>query len=81
MIRKVSSGEIALAVVRTEHSQKSAKGVHLQDLADYLDERRAIALKEQAGLQSIEASVRCYKDARSVNNSVCRVKDLRNSAE
>ncbi|MGZ5829371.1 MAG: pyocin activator PrtN family protein [Xanthobacteraceae bacterium] len=37
---------IALPVVRMETSQKSARGVHLCDLADYLDKRRAAALKE-----------------------------------
>ncbi|MCA8312288.1 pyocin activator PrtN family protein [Burkholderia sp. AU28942] len=46
MIRKVSLGEIRLPLIRIEPSQKCAKGVHLQDLADYLDERRAAAQKE-----------------------------------
>jgi hypothetical protein len=45
-IRKVSSGEIALPLIRMEASQKAAKGVHLQDLSDYLDARRAEAQKE-----------------------------------
>lgn len=45
-LRKVGSGEIKLPLVRAETSQKSAKGVHLQDLADYLDGRRAAAQKE-----------------------------------
>jgi len=45
-IRKVGAGEIKLPLVRAETSQKSAKGVHLQDLADYLDGRRAAAQKE-----------------------------------
>lgn len=45
-IRKVSSGEIPLPLIRMESSQKAAKGVHLQDLADYLDARRAEAKKE-----------------------------------
>lgn len=31
------AGEIAIPLVRIEDSQKSAKGIHLQDLADYLD--------------------------------------------
>jgi hypothetical protein len=44
-IRKVGAGEIAIPLVRMEPSQKCAKGVHLQDLADYLDARRAVALK------------------------------------
>ncbi|MDE4620895.1 pyocin activator PrtN family protein [Sinorhizobium meliloti] len=45
-LRKVGTGEIALPVVRAEMSQKCQKGVYLQDLADYLDARRAAALKE-----------------------------------
>lgn len=45
-LRKVSAGEIALPVVRSERSQKSAKGVHLADLAAYLDKRREIAQYE-----------------------------------
>lgn len=45
-IRKVSSGHIALPLIRMEASQKCAKGVHLNDLAAYLDKRRAAALKE-----------------------------------
>lgn len=40
-LRKISDGQIPLSVVRIEDSQKSAKGVHLQDLADYLDARRS----------------------------------------
>jgi len=46
-VRKVGAGEIAIPLVRMENSQKCAKGVHLQDLADYLDERRAAAIKER----------------------------------
>jgi len=45
-IRKCSAGEIRLPLVRMDTSQKCAKGVHLQDLADYLDARRAAAKKE-----------------------------------
>jgi hypothetical protein len=45
-LRKVSAGEIELPITRAEKSQKSAKGVHLQDLASYLDKRREIALSE-----------------------------------
>lgn len=50
MLRKLGSGDIALPVVRIESSQKCAKGIHLQDLADYLDKRRADALKEYVQL-------------------------------
>lgn len=46
LLRKLSSGDIALPLMRMEHSQKCAKGVHLQDLADYLDKRRQAAKKE-----------------------------------
>ncbi|WP_420825909.1 pyocin activator PrtN family protein [Rhodobium orientis] len=45
-LRKVSTGEIDLPLTRAERSQKSAKGVHLQDLASYIDKRREIALSE-----------------------------------
>ena len=45
-LRKVSAGDIALPLIRMEASQKSARGVHIRDLADYLDERRAAAVKE-----------------------------------
>lgn len=45
-VRKCSAGEIRIPLMRMEGSQKCAKGVHLQDLADYLDARRAAAIKE-----------------------------------
>lgn len=45
-LRKVNRGDIMLPLVRMEDSQKAAKGVHLQDLATYLDKRRAAAAKE-----------------------------------
>lgn len=50
LVRKISAGDIALPLVRMEGSQKCAKGVHLQDLADYLDERRQAAIKEMKQL-------------------------------
>ncbi|WP_244785477.1 pyocin activator PrtN family protein [Cupriavidus pauculus] len=46
LLRKISLGEIRLPVVRIEGSNKSAKGVHVEDLAGYIDERRAAAKKE-----------------------------------
>lgn len=49
-VRKVSLGEIKIPLIRMEGSQKAAKGVHLQDLAEYLDVRRAAARKEAAQL-------------------------------
>lgn len=45
-LRKVADGDIKLPLMRMERSQKSAKGVHVQDLAAYIDERRAEALRE-----------------------------------
>ena len=46
MLRKVMAGEIDLPITRIEGSQKAAKGVHLQDLAIYLDEQRRRAVVE-----------------------------------
>lgn len=49
--RKLGSGEIKLPVTRMDaSSQKSAKGVHMSDLAQYIEERREAALKEQKQL-------------------------------
>lgn len=46
-LRKVSTGEIRLPLTRIEGgSQKTAKGVHLADLASYIDNRRSAAAKE-----------------------------------
>lgn len=45
-VRKVSAGEIKIPLVRIERSQKCAKGVHLSDLADFIDVRRAAAKRE-----------------------------------
>lgn len=44
--RKVLVGEINLPIVRMERSQKTARGVHLADLARYIDYRREEALEE-----------------------------------
>ncbi|VWD26323.1 pyocin activator PrtN family protein [Burkholderia contaminans] len=46
LLRKIGAGEIRLPVVRMEKSQKGFKGVHIEDLAAYIDERRAAAVKE-----------------------------------
>lgn len=45
-LRKVLAGEITLPVVRMETSQKAAKGVHINDLAAYLDKQADAARKE-----------------------------------
>lgn len=46
LVRKISAGEIALPLVRIEASQKAAKGVHLVDLAKWIDARAEAARKE-----------------------------------
>lgn len=43
---KVAHGEIDLPLVRMENSQKSARGVHLSDLAAYIDAQRSKAKAE-----------------------------------
>lgn len=45
-LRKSLKGEIVLPVVRMDSSQKCAKGVHVNDLADYLDRQAEKARKE-----------------------------------
>lgn len=50
LLRKIGSGDVALPLVRMEGSQKSAKGVHVEDLAAYIDRRRSAAVKECAQL-------------------------------
>lgn len=51
-LRKVASGEISLPVVRVEGSQKTAKGVPINDLAAYLDKQIAAARKECESLKT-----------------------------
>ncbi|KQP36360.1 pyocin activator PrtN family protein [Pseudorhodoferax sp. Leaf274] len=46
-VRKVATGDIKIPLTRIESSsQKAARGVHLTDLADHIDARRAAAKKE-----------------------------------
>lgn len=40
---KVTTGRLNLPIVQIEASQKSARGVHLADLARYIDERSELA--------------------------------------
>jgi hypothetical protein len=44
--RKATDGEIDLPMVRIETSQKAAKGIHINDLARWIDARHAAAVKE-----------------------------------
>lgn len=48
--RKVLAGQIRLPIIRLETSQKSARGIHIADLAQYLDQQREAARKECAQL-------------------------------
>ena len=52
LVAKISSGDIAIPLVRIENSQKCAKGVHLQDLASYLDARTEAARTEMRALNA-----------------------------
>lgn len=45
-VKRVMAGTLKIPVVRIDDSQKGTKGVHIQDLADYLDACRAAAKKE-----------------------------------
>ena len=38
-IRKVDAGEIDIPLMRIEPSSKATRGVHVRDLAEYLDRR------------------------------------------
>ncbi|AZE04164.1 pyocin activator PrtN family protein [Pseudomonas chlororaphis] len=51
--RKVLAGQIKLPITRLEPSQKSARGVHISDLALYLDQQRDAARKECAQLNKM----------------------------
>jgi len=50
LLRKALRGDLALPIVRIETSQKAQRGIHLVDLAAYIDKRRAAALKESGQL-------------------------------
>jgi hypothetical protein len=55
-VRKVALGDIKIPMIRIEAgTQKSAKGIHIDDLAGYLDERRAAAVKESKQMVSFES--------------------------
>jgi Pyocin activator protein PrtN len=47
LTRKLASGEIPLPVVRADKSKKTSRGIYVQDLADYIDAKRAAAVKER----------------------------------
>lgn len=47
--RKITRGDIALPLMAMERSQKSARGVHLNDLAAYIDAELAGAKEMLSG--------------------------------
>lgn len=51
LLRKLTEGEIALPVTRMEATQKGMCGVHLADLAAYID------LKREAGQRELKAAI------------------------
>jgi Pyocin activator protein PrtN len=51
-LEHIASGKIKLPLVRMFPDTKSAKGVHLADLAEYIDEMTAAARKECRQLHS-----------------------------
>jgi hypothetical protein len=47
LLRKALRGDLPLPILRIETSQKAQRGVHLVDLAAYIDKRRVAAIKER----------------------------------
>ena len=47
---KIERGEIALPLIRIEASQKAARGVHIDDLAQWIDARREEARREMKAM-------------------------------
>ncbi|WP_371136102.1 pyocin activator PrtN family protein, partial [Devosia sp.] len=68
-LRKLSSGDIALPLMRIERSQECAKGIHLQDLADYLDTRGQPAQKEFAQMSGWKVQVQRRRGVRFAPHS------------
>jgi len=52
-LRKALDGEISIPIVRMEGSQKCAKGIHVNDLAAYLDRQTEAARKECKQLRRV----------------------------
>jgi hypothetical protein len=45
--RKLTRGDIPLPVVRADKSTKTARSVHVSDLAEYIDKQRAVLVRER----------------------------------
>ncbi len=50
-VRKATAGKIDIPVIAIEASQKAARGVHINDLAAWIDRRREAAQHENDQLQ------------------------------
>ncbi|NPT59681.1 pyocin activator PrtN family protein [Paraburkholderia elongata] len=50
--RRARANDLGFPVVTADRSQKAAMFVHIEDLAAYLDSRRAVAMREHANLSS-----------------------------
>jgi hypothetical protein len=50
LVAKIDRGEVRLPLVRIESSRKAAQGVHLNDLANWIDARREAAARELKAL-------------------------------
>lgn len=48
-IRRCDEGEINLRLMRADKSQKSARSVHILDLANYIDAQRAASRYDKSG--------------------------------
>lgn len=51
--RRARANDFGFPVLSTDRSQKAAMFVHVEDLAKYLDARRAVAVREHAMLSSV----------------------------
>ena len=54
--RKVALGDIDIPIVQVESSRKSARGVHVKDLAAYLDRQHKSAREDHERLHGRKAS-------------------------
>ena len=52
-LRKCLAGEIDIPITRLGNGQKAARGVHVEDLAAYIDKQRASARKEVEQLRRV----------------------------
>jgi hypothetical protein len=48
--RRARANDLGFPVIRADRSQKAAMFVHVEDLANYLDSRRTVAVREHTNL-------------------------------